>query len=297
MLIDRRRTSGRPPLALVGCGASGMLAAAHLLRAASAHQAPVRVVLIERSGRCGGVAYSTSDPHHRLNVTAARMSALPDSSDDFVHWRTREIGDSDPGAYAGRWEYRRYLEDALTSAQRNAGTDISIARVAASVVRLDPLPTGLRLRLEDGGILDADSAVLALGNPPPLPPSGCADVRDHPAYVNDPWAPGALERLAPDAGARVVLIGTGLTMVDVAITLGTRHPGSSCSRYPAADCCHERTSRGASRRTPARPRSIQTRRCPAHVDAILAASARRRPPLAPAGGRAAAPTRRPSGSA
>ena len=224
MLIDDWRTSSRPTVAIVGAGASGMLVAAHLLRAASAHRAPVRVVLIERNTRSGGVAYSTSDPHHRLNVTAARMSALPDSSEDFVRWRAREIGDSDAGAYAGRWEYRRYLEDVLATAQRDAATDIGLARVVAGVARLDLLSTRLRLRFEDGGSLDADSAVLALGNPPPLPPAGCGEVRDHPAYVNDPWAPGALEGLRLDAGARVVLIGTGLTMVDVAITLATRHP-------------------------------------------------------------------------
>jgi uncharacterized NAD(P)/FAD-binding protein YdhS len=65
--------------------------------------------------------------------------------------------------------------------------------------------------------------VVAVGNPRPgVPPpldglSGCA------AWVPDPWAPGALEDLTD---GEVVLIGTGLTTVDVALTLGRR--GDAC---------------------------------------------------------------------
>jgi uncharacterized NAD(P)/FAD-binding protein YdhS len=40
--------------------------------------------------------------------------------------------------------------------------------------------------------------------------------------VNDPWAPGALARIASASPATAVLIGTGLTMVDVALVLGDR---------------------------------------------------------------------------
>jgi uncharacterized NAD(P)/FAD-binding protein YdhS len=41
--------------------------------------------------------------------------------------------------------------------------------------------------------------------------------------VNDPWAPGALDRVADDA-APALLVGTGLTMVDVALSLRERRP-------------------------------------------------------------------------
>jgi uncharacterized NAD(P)/FAD-binding protein YdhS len=214
----------RPTVAIIGAGASGMLLATHLLRISTVRQVPVRAVLIDRKTPSGGAAYSTNDPHHRLNVTAGRMSGFPDEHDHFVRWRAHNIGDDDPGAYAGRWEYRRYLEDILATAQQEAPAGIGLARVVSGVERLDVLATHARLRFEGGGSLEADSVVLALGNPPPQPPHGCEDARDHPAYVNDPWAPGALDRHPPPGDSPVLLIGSGLTMVDVAMTLSTRFP-------------------------------------------------------------------------
>ncbi|MGD1051658.1 MAG: FAD/NAD(P)-binding protein [Solirubrobacteraceae bacterium] len=210
-------------MAIVGAGASGMLTAAHLLRAASARATAVRAVLIDRNAGSGGVAYSTNNPDHRLNVTAARMSAFPDRSTDFVSWRAHESGDRDPGAYAARSEFRQYLDDVVATARRAAAPDVELARVTANVAGIDLQARGLRLRLQDGVTLDADAAVLALGNQAPLPPTGADELLGHAAYVNDPWAQGALERLAPGGGL-VVLIGTGLTMVDVAIELASRHP-------------------------------------------------------------------------
>src|ERR1700681_5076686 len=114
MLIEQRniprrsphpfRTS-RPTVAIIGSGASGMLAAVHLLRAAFRRGQPVRVALIDRADRSGGVAYSTRDPAHRLNVTAARMSAIPEDRYHFVRWRAATTGVADPGEYAPRAEY------------------------------------------------------------------------------------------------------------------------------------------------------------------------------------------------
>jgi uncharacterized NAD(P)/FAD-binding protein YdhS len=48
--------------------------------------------------------------------------------------------------------------------------------------------------------------------------------------IDDPWAPGALSRaasLARDQEGPVVLVGTGLTMVDVALTLTRLAPGTA----------------------------------------------------------------------
>jgi uncharacterized NAD(P)/FAD-binding protein YdhS len=77
----------------------------------------------------------------------------------------------------------------------------------------------LRLQLRTGGALHADAAVLALGNRAP----GCgwapAALRESDRFVADPWQPGALAAV-PEA-ADVLLVGTGLTMADVAVTLAT----------------------------------------------------------------------------
>ncbi len=57
------------------------------------------------------------------------------------------------------------------------------------------------------------------GNKPPAPP---CPVPASPRYVCDPWTPGALDGVAD--GSPVVVLGTGLSMLDVAISLTGAHP-------------------------------------------------------------------------
>lgn len=233
MLNQEQRAPGRSPdirrptVAVVGGGASGMLAAVQLLRAADRDDQPLRVVLIDRADRSGGVAYSTRDPNHLLNVTAARMSALPDEPDHFTHWRAARTGTFDPGEYAPRREFRHYLEEVLAASRNSSGRAVMLARLVADVAAAGPCSGHVRLRLADGGTLDADAAIIALGNLEAHPPTGCVSVAEHASYVNDPWASGALERLEHDERSTVVLIGTGLTMADIAATIAARCPGAN----------------------------------------------------------------------
>ena len=222
------RPAARRPhstVAILGGGASGMLAAAHLLRAASADGGGLRAVLIDRHERGGGVAYAAPDLEHRLNVTAARMSAFAAEPEHFVRWRAERTGALDPGAYAPRLDYRDYLADVLTEAQHRAAPDVHLARLRAEVQFVRPGRDQMRLELAGGGSLEAEAVVLALGNLPAVAPAGCAPVLRHPLFVRDPWALGALDRLHSQAAGVALLIGTGLTMVDVALTLAARHPG------------------------------------------------------------------------
>jgi uncharacterized NAD(P)/FAD-binding protein YdhS len=76
--------------------------------------------------------------------------------------------------------------------------------------------------------------VLAAGSyspaDPPVPDPACFFASD-PRYVRDPWAPGALEGV--DRERPVFLVGTGLTMLDVALDLhgrGLRAPMLALSR-------------------------------------------------------------------
>jgi uncharacterized NAD(P)/FAD-binding protein YdhS len=118
------RRPERPTVAIVGAGASGTLTAAQLLRFASRRRTPLRAVLIDRRQQIGGIAYSTDDPRHRLNVASERMSALSEEPEHFLRWRS--AGTRDPGEYAPRGDYRRYLEDVLAAAQREAAPEAAL---------------------------------------------------------------------------------------------------------------------------------------------------------------------------
>ena len=75
-------------IAIVGGGATGVLAALHLARKLSVGMA--EILVIEPTTRLGrGLAYSTSDPRHLLNVRVANMSAFADRPYHLLEWLQR----------------------------------------------------------------------------------------------------------------------------------------------------------------------------------------------------------------
>ena len=101
--------------------------------------------------------------------------------------------------------------------------------------------------LDDGSSIASDRVVLALGALPPQPlPMLEGALAHHPTYIGWPWREGALETIAPEA--RVLIVGTGLTMVDVATTLRARGhagPTRAISRHGLLPQAHGPARRGA----------------------------------------------------
>ena len=192
---------------IVGGGYSGTLTAVGLLeRGAGA------VTLVERAAvMARGAAYGTRHPDHLLNVRAANMSAFPDRPDDFVHW----LGTDDGAEFAPRRDYGRYLAHVLEGWRRSP----ALTLVTGDAVSAAREGDGWTVRLRDGRLIDGDRLVLATGNMAPQPPPGVDPARfGAGVYVDDPWRGDLLGGLAE--GDTVLLIGTGLTMVDAVVTLG-----------------------------------------------------------------------------
>lgn len=187
-------------IVVVGGGAAGTLQALHLARAGAGP------VLVERGMRPGrGVAYGTTRPEHLLNVPARRMGAYADEPDHFSRWwAERSDGLATEEDYAPRMVYGDYLAELLRDAAipvvRGEAVDVADGAVV----------------LADGQRLAADAVVLAPGNFPPATPRGIDVAALGEVWVDDPWA-GGLEGLKP--ADTVFLLGTGLTAVDVALTL------------------------------------------------------------------------------
>ena len=188
---------------IVGGGFSGTMMAAQLCARG------LRVTLIEGGGRAGqGTAYSTRDGVHLLNVPAEKMSAWPDRPGDFV------AAGHEAGAFAPRRDYGVYLRDILDRALAD-GVALIEAK-AVSAVR----DGEWRVALDDGRTVTARALVLAQGNQSPEPMRVGAGI-DGARFVNNPWgqeARAAIERAARDDGA-VLIMGTGLTMIDLVLSL------------------------------------------------------------------------------
>jgi len=211
-------------VAVIGAGASGTLLAARLLRHPLADG--LRLFLVERRPGAGrGVAYSTRSPGHLLNVPALNMSAFPEDPGHFVRWlRSGPMPGARPETFAPRRLYGAYLEEVLEEAALSSGATLEYVRGEA--VGIEAGGDGVfRVRLAGGRGLAAGRVALALGNFPPrgLPLGSPSFVRG-PRHVPDAWAPGALDRVPEEAP--VLLVGTSLTAIDVAIALQERgHAG------------------------------------------------------------------------
>ena len=229
----------RPLVAVVGAGAAGILVAIHLAdRQARTGAEPLDLLLLDPDARLGrGVAYSTTDPRHLLNVPAQGMSALPGRPTHFLDWVRREVWhDAAPCDFVPRAEYARYLESTLAE-RLAAAPGVRLAHRRTAVTSARPTTAGVRVDLADGTTLTADAVVLATGLQPPGTAWAPATLTASERFVADPWAPGALDALR-DVDGDLLLVGTGLTMVDLALTLSrdgrTLHAVSRRGRVPAA---------------------------------------------------------------
>ncbi|SFJ37250.1 FAD/NAD(P)-binding protein [Caulobacter sp. UNC279MFTsu5.1] len=208
-----------PVIAVVGAGFSGVMTALNILR----RSAEARIVLFERHTPIGlGAAYASHNPGHRLNVRAGNMSAWPDDPNHFVEWLRRERLGLGPADFATRADYGRYLQSLVTDIAEGPAGAGRLVVTPDAVTGIEPDGEGWRLQCAMGRSVTARAVVLALGNPPPARPPGIDETfAASNAYVADPWRWDATEL----PSGPVLLIGTGLTMVDMALSLNDAQPG------------------------------------------------------------------------
>jgi uncharacterized NAD(P)/FAD-binding protein YdhS len=211
------RTRTVVDLVIIGGGFSGTVLAIQLLRRSPG----LRIGVIDKNSIPGrGLAYSTQYNCHLLNVPAGNMSALQDDPTHFLRWARANCG---PAAHAEsfvpRMAYGRYIGSLLEeSAMQQGGHSLQwFQEEATSLTREDSRPVVL---LKNGRELQAQIVILAIGNFPPGNPKVSGLTGPRKKYVPFAWSPSAFEGLDPNGS--VLLIGSGLTSIDLAIALQAR---------------------------------------------------------------------------
>jgi uncharacterized NAD(P)/FAD-binding protein YdhS len=194
---------------VVGAGAGGTLVATHLVTALSSR---FRVELVDPAPTTGrGQAYSTTDERHLLNVPASGMSAFPRDPEHFLRWlRSHHDPKFQPHDFAPRAVFGRYVESLLTTATEFPG-NARLVRRRAEVVDITGSGNGFVVDLSDGDRLEARAVVLATSTRPSTAWAP-ATLLDDARLVADPWT-----QPIPEVGD-VLMLGSGLTMVDLAIS-------------------------------------------------------------------------------
>jgi uncharacterized NAD(P)/FAD-binding protein YdhS len=218
---------------IIGGGASGVLLAYQLLQN---HEFGFRVTLIESRPELGrGPAYHTSNPEHVLNVRAANMSALPNDPDHFWRWLSNRAEGPlcpDPYSFLPRRTYGDYLASLTTPFTSSESGSPRLTIVHGQCVDVVEGTAGVTVMLGNGSCHTGDVVVLATGNESPVAKFPC-DV--------DPWAPPST---AVDKDATVLILGTGLTMIDYVLSLlrdGHRGQIIAMSRRGLLAKAHRRT--------------------------------------------------------
>jgi uncharacterized NAD(P)/FAD-binding protein YdhS len=200
---------------IIGGGFSGMITAFHLL--SKSDKVNVTVVNYKRP-LFTGIAYSTSREEHLLNVPAGRMSAFQNDPDHFVQWLGSQAEYKDGSgpledSFIPRMIYGRYLKELLAEFIYSERLSI-INDQATDITKTEE---GYLIHFQGNSIIVTD-VVLATGNYLPAPPR-IADTKalSDPQYFPDPWS---AEFLVPALRSKnILLIGTGLTMIDCVLNL------------------------------------------------------------------------------
>ena len=225
---------------IIGGGLSGTMLAVQLLRLPGQR----KILIIEPRAELGrGEAYSAVELGHTLNGNAARMSVDPDNPDDLTQWLTAHIaGGGWPESaeqdvpvselFPPRGLFGVYVQQRLAEARAvGALQGSTVEHICAEAVDLQSDSGSMQLTLSDGRILRGSLAVLATGMFPAArtPQTQSSGLN---AAALDPWDVAAMRELDPQS--TVLIIGSGLTMVDTVVSLeqaGHRGPIEVFSRH------------------------------------------------------------------
>jgi uncharacterized NAD(P)/FAD-binding protein YdhS len=225
-------------IVIIGGGASGTIAATHLLHEFSR---PLKIYIVEKRQQAifRGIAYSSNIQFEPLNVPAGRMSIFSDLPNDFLDWlKENRAGLTESpittDSYVSRRWFGDYLTDRLAEAKSKA-PQASFKLIISEAIDIikDKKNTKYEVRLADGSSLQANYIVFATGHEPP------ADILNNiekallgEKYITNPWISDPFKNLAPNDD--VLIIGSGLSMVDHAVSLlKKKHAGKiySFSRH------------------------------------------------------------------
>jgi uncharacterized NAD(P)/FAD-binding protein YdhS len=212
-------------VAIIGGGAAAATLVSELLE----RRTPRPLHLDWYTGAPGpgrGVAYGTRSDRHLLNVRAASMGMFVGKPGGFLEY-AQALDPSVKGSdFLPRRLYGDFLQSRVEHALKNAGSfghDVNVVPFAAE--SLVPSSEGVAIGYGDE-VAHAEAAVLAIGSLPPRPLPGVEDAAIASGrYVTNPW-PYLVSAPADDRPLRVLVIGLGLTAVDVVLELSSRWPNA-----------------------------------------------------------------------
>jgi uncharacterized NAD(P)/FAD-binding protein YdhS len=221
---------------IVGGSTSSAILATHIL---TGQNSTIDVHLVDPAAEPGwSPAHGDTHSDHILNLPAGRLSLYAEAPNDFVRWVRRHgprlgwprAAAANPASHLPRLLYYQYVRTALDEAAarlKSAGR-ARLFRHQGRVRHLEAGPVAVTLEIEGGTRVVSDTVVLAPSFRPPAVPFPVTGAGER--FIADPWAENALAAIG--GGDRVLIVGTGLTAVDIVAALdahGHRGPVTAVS--------------------------------------------------------------------
>ena len=208
-------------ITIIGGGASGSLLLINMLK--YYEQNDVVIKWIEQSGEFGvGTAYSTDKDYQLLNVPANVMGLYHDYANDFFEWLLKKGYSYNEHDYVPRKIYGDYLKENLFNYLKN-NQRIQLELIQAEVIDIDKADNLIddkkyTLHLQNGKKISSDTVIFAIGNfLPSHPRVANMDYINSERYFRNSWDNETINGIRKTDD--VLIIGTGLTMVDKVLDL------------------------------------------------------------------------------
>jgi uncharacterized NAD(P)/FAD-binding protein YdhS len=195
-------------IAIAGAGFSGLMVLANIMRGKGRKP---RVFWTDPAMEWGfGLAYSTYESCHLLNVRADRMGAFADGIDDFWRWLQKHY----PGRFQAEDFVPRMIYGEYLGTIRDRFDDVPLESARITGARREGDLWVLQTKKRQ---VTAKTLVLATGNPPIAPLGWPNDRRFVPDFWRWRLEGGSAGALPPDA--TIVIAGAGLTTADAILGL------------------------------------------------------------------------------
>lgn len=155
-----------------------------------------------------GVPYQKDNENLLMNVPAEFTTIIPENEDDFVQWLEYTVGEENPRfKYYPRQLFGAYLKDRMKDWLIESKAKV----IKENVEKIQILPNNQFRLTTSYSLKDFDVVHLCIGN---LPYKDPYNLIDHPNFIINPFPMDKNLSSIPH-GARIGVLGTGLTSIDI----------------------------------------------------------------------------------
>ncbi len=228
-------------IAIIGGGAAGATLVAECL----SRSGGIDIAwFVGRRSAGRGVAYATGDGQHLLNGRAGSLGLTADDPDGFMRYLKERRIPATPTDFLPRAIFGDYVEATLAHLIAEQPSGARMQTLPMEAVAVEKRGGEFVVRSDDGQTLVVDAVVLAVGALPPVPIAEItSESLDGGRYLPDPWQWPYVKQ----APRTLVVLGSGLTAVDVILTASSNWPETriiSLSRHGCLPAAHASTSSG-----------------------------------------------------